>query len=701
MELRSNKQIELAREFIYSTGANIFLTGRAGTGKTTFLRNALGGLHKRAVVAAPTGVAAINAGGVTLHSLFQLPFSPHIPGATHNPERGFRFRMGKNKIALIRSIELLVIDEISMVRCDVLDAIDQTLRRVRRSVKPFGGVQLLMIGDVGQLSPICVDGEWDMLREHYPTPYFFESHALRECGYVTIELQEIFRQSEPHFTSLLNAIRDNAITHDVLNELNKRYIPHFSPPTTQRYITLSTHNHSANRINTQRLLDINSESKIFKATIKGDYPSSAYPNDTELELKVGAQVIFIKNDLSPDKLYYNGLIGEITDIKGSGVSVQPNNGGKPITVAEVAWESIEYSIDESSGEIREEVKGSFKQLPLRCAWAITIHKSQGLSFDHAIIDASSSFAHGQVYVALSRCRTLEGMVLSSPLTLGAVVKDGNVEEFNQYITDNQPATDDLHRHQRAYLCTTLCEVFNLSGLQQHLSAIVKLLGGHLYMERPELCRAFAEALHTIDDECIKFSKGFCRQIVDIVSSSKEDTLLHERLKKASLYFHPRLVPITPLLEELREIKPDAKELHKRLKEGYEALREEHIVKLSAIKLCEEGFSVESYQRIKVESITQTLRGEQKGGRSKGKESHDIIHQELYDTLINWRSAEAKDRGVPAYVVMTNRAIIEIQARLPQNIGELKSISGIGTVKTKQYGEDIITIVKDFCYDNNI
>ncbi len=713
MELKSNSQIELARQFIHSTGANIFLTGRAGTGQTTFLRNTIQSLHKRVVVAAPTGVAAINAGGVTLHSLFQLPFSPHLPGMsqTSNENRKFRFRMGKHKIALIRSIELLVIDEISMVRCDMLDAIDETLRRVRRSGKPFGGVQLLMIGDISQLSPICIESEWELLREHYPTPYFFESRALRECGYITIELQEIFRQSDPHFTSLLNAVRDNDITSDIITKLNARYIPNFTPPKEEKYITLTTHNHTANRINSTQLSELPTTPYTYSATVKGEYPSSAYPNDEKLELKVGAQVIFIKNDTSPEKLYYNGLIGEITEATDTEVTIVPKEGGKSITVSAVTWDNIEYSLDPSTGEIREDIKGSFSQLPLRCAWAITIHKSQGLSFDRAIIDASSSFAHGQVYVALSRCRTLEGMVLSSSLSLGSIVKDSNIESFNQYVSSSQPDNQELERHQRAYICTTLCEIFDFERLLLNINSVIRHLSGHLYLERPELCNAFSQVERCIKEECSKFSQSFQRQIIQIVAEQGGDNaLLHERLQKASQYFTPRITPLLALLAELAEVEPDAKELKMKLKEAYELLREEYTIKQVALNLCDTGFSIEKYQRAKVESIAQSLKEQPSKKQSraerveKGKKptsDHDITHKKLYSILIDWRHSEAEDANIPAYMVLPNRSLIEIQSKLPQNLSELKKIAGIGTIKLKVYGEQIVSIVKDYCYDNDL
>ncbi len=628
MKLKSNKQIELAYKFLGETGAHIFLTGRAGTGKTTFLRNALKSLNKRVVVAAPTGVAAINAGGVTLHSLFQLPFSMHIPSSgsvqsSRQSERGGRqFKIGKQKLALIRSIELLVIDEISMVRCDLLDAIDETLRRVRRDGRPFGGVQLLMIGDIQQLSPICHDTEWMVLREYYNTPYFFDSKALRACDYVTIELQEIFRQSDTSFTDLLNAVRDNAITEEVIARLNERYVPNFNPPKKDGYITLSTHNHSANAINTRKLSELKTHSEIFTATVKGDYPESAYPNDKELELKVGAQVIFIKNDLSPEKLYYNGLLGEVISLSPKCVVVKPNGGGNIIEVEAIAWENIEYSLDSDSGEIQENIKGSFTQIPLKCAWAITIHKSQGLSFDRAVIDASSSFAHGQVYVALSRCRTLEGMVLSSPLRLHSIIKDRDVENFSNYVAESQPNDDILARHRRSYFCTALCDIFAFGRLRLAATAVVKLLSGHLYMEYPTLCNNLAESAKTIKAECEKVGESFQQQIIYMVTTCEgnymENKYIAERLQKATDYFMPRIEPLKALYAEANAIDPDFDDFKKKMNEVLGDLRAELFTKLRALELCRKGFSVVEYQTIRAEVLAGGLKADGKGKKKKEK-----------------------------------------------------------------------------------
>lgn len=715
MELLTNNQIDLAYNFLKNTGANLFLTGRAGTGKTTFLRNAIETLNKRAVVAAPTGVAALNARGVTLHSLFQLPFGPYIPGvnvevATKKSAKGFSYnKMGKNKITLIRSIELLVIDEISMVRSDVLDAVDDVLKRVRRDTRPFGGVQLLMIGDIQQLSPICRDEDWQLLKQHYSSPYFFDSNALKQCSYITVELTQIFRQRDPHFTSLLNAIRENNISAEVIEELNKRYIPNFSPSSEEGYITLTTHNHSANSINSSKLAALDAPSCYYKATVNGDYPEMLFPNDLKLELKVGAQVIFIKNDQSPEKLYYNGMIGEIVELTDSGATVLPLSGDEEISVVAVEWENIEYTLDPTSGELKESVKGSFRQLPLKCAWAITIHKSQGLSFDRAIIDAAGSFAHGQVYVALSRCRSLEGLVLTSPIRRSSIIKDGDVAQFNEYVLNNQPTESILERYKKIFYYEVLCEIFTFENLKIKSFSISKLLNINLYRVYPSLCDKLKERSELFDKEVFTVGVNFKNQLKRLIGDSEDyrtDKELKERLKRAATYFKEQIAPYREVVDELFSITADAKDVKKRLEELRVEINEDLLIKELALEMLLENFDIQEYQKGKIKIITE------KKANKKVKNSFatksvtsslpkEIIHEELYSELINWRREEADAIGKPAFYVLPNRAIIEIQATLPTSIKELKLISGVGDVKLGTYGDQIVDIVVEFCHSNNI
>ncbi len=701
--LRTNSQIELAAEFLRTTGVNIFLTGKAGTGKTTFLHNVVSSLGKRVVVAAPTGVAAVNARGVTLHSLFQLPFGPNVPKSDFESAKDWAYRkMGSRKLALIRSIELLVIDEISMVRSDVLDAVDETLRRVRHSSEPFGGVQLLMIGDVQQLSPICRDDEWELLRKYYTSQYFFDSNALKSCPYVTIELREIFRQSDTSFTDLLNAVRENRITAEVAEALNSRYIPNFTPRDDEGYITLTTHNARANSINSAALNRLTAPSQYFEADVNGDYPEGAYPNDSNLELKVGAQVIFIKNDPSPEKLYYNGMIGRITQMDDAEVTVAPNSGGELIKLEATTWENIEYKLNDSTGEIEESVKGTYTQIPLKCAWAITIHKSQGLSFDKAIIDAGSSFAYGQVYVALSRCRTFEGMVLRSAIGRGAIIGDATVEDFNLQVTQSEPSSNDLERYKRDYYYALLCELFEFDELNRLSYTISKLINSALYTQYPKLCDAMRELVALSNPELKRVGESFKNQLRKAIFSCDDythDCYIKERLEKASSYFLAQLSPFKTLAEELSTIKPNAKDIAKRLKNNYGDFAELLAVKERTLMLCAEGFTTTEYLRRKAEVVTQRSIKPQKSAKSAI--TSDILHQELYDTLVAWRLDLAREQGMPAYTILTNRAIIECQASLPTTIERLSAINGIGEMKLEKYGDEILEIIVQYVNDKSI
>ena len=415
--MEGNNELKTAWDFVENTGKSVFLTGKAGTGKTTFLRRVVEESRKRTVVVAPTGIAAINAGGVTIHSFFQLPLHPFIPGAKIES----KFAFSKEKRSIIKTIDLLIIDEISMVRCDLLDAIDSVLRRFRNRFKPFGGVQLLMIGDLQQLTPVITDEEFQLLAPYYPTPYFFGSRALSQIDYVTIELKEVYRQQDEEFISILNAVRGGRPSPDVIRALNSRYDPGFIPSADEGYIRLTTHNHIANSYNEQQIGMIDEPVHCFDAEIDGNFPEYSYPTEARLELKVGAQVMFVKNDPSSERRYFNGKIGVVTDFYEEYILVQCAGDDEKIAVEPLEWENCRYVINEQTQEMETEVQGIFRQYPLRLAWAITIHKSQGLTFDKAIIDAAASFASGQVYVALGRCRPLGGRVLATPWRQDAVI----------------------------------------------------------------------------------------------------------------------------------------------------------------------------------------------------------------------------------------------------------------------------------------
>ncbi|NTW34128.1 MAG: AAA family ATPase, partial [Bacteroidetes bacterium] len=480
-----NPQLALAFDFIQYTNKTIFLTGKAGTGKTTFLHNLKNISPKRIVVVAPTGVAAINAGGVTIHSFFQMPFGPYISEELQNLNNGIilnpqssistQKKFNREKIHLIKSMDLLIIDEISMVRADMLDGIDEVLRKYKDRSKPFGGVQLLMIGDLHQLSPVIKDDEWNILKKIYDTVYFFSSKALQKTQPICIELKYIYRQSDEYFINILNKIRHKTIDQQTLKELNQRYIPNFSPPDKDGYITLTTHNANALGINQSKLKKINNKSRTYTATVKDDFPAYSYPTELVLELKKDAQVMFVKNDSSHDKLYYNGKIGKITKIGEEIIYVKCPTDDSEIPVGRVEWENVKYSLDPVTKEIKENVVGSFTQYPLKLAWAITIHKSQGLTFEKAIIDANASFAHGQVYVALSRCKSFEGLVLSSPITLNSIKTDNTIADFSSDINNNPPGEQELIESKIKFQQSLLHELFDFKKIQNSFIYFKKIL----------------------------------------------------------------------------------------------------------------------------------------------------------------------------------------------------------------------------------
>lgn len=720
-QLRTNHKIELAREYIQNTHANIFLTGKAGSGKTTFMREITRSINKRAVVAAPTGVAAINAGGVTLHSLFQLPFSPFIPGVptamrSGGASGGYTQRLSKSKISIIRSMELLIIDEVSMVRCDMLDAVDHTLRRVRRSSQPFGGVQLLLIGDIQQLAPICHEQEWELLREHYTTPYFFDSQALRSTPYIPIEFDEIFRQGDTHFTDILNAVRTNTITSALLEELNRRYVPNFEPPAEADYITLTTHNSRANAINTQKLAALTTTSRRYTASVKGDFAATAYPNDYELELKVGAQVLFVKNDMSPRRRYYNGMIGVVRAMSSTSVEVEPKEGGEVISVEVVAWESVEYRINPSNGEMEQSVKGSFSQLPLKCAWAITIHKSQGLSFDHAIIDASGSFAHGQVYVALSRCRTLEGMVLRTPISMGSIIGDSLIDEYSTFVSTDRRGEESLEAYKRDYYVTTLCAIFDFSKLRTALWDAMAIMRGAEAQAYPKLAASLAELLATFDKSILQVGRTFQIQLREMFASHDDyvdNIFIGDRLRRAADYFAPRIEPLRKVATTLGFVESDSADVRNRLRDLTKELKGDVTLLITTLEICAEGFSMERYQSeraksIALESVDATTETKRKATKATPKadrvdaSSDDIQHPELIKTLQAWRKSQAEEEGASAlYMVLSNKTIMNLQSDLPSTISQLSEVKGVGKMKLQRYGDQLLEIINDYCANYDI
>lgn len=700
-----NQQLQLANDFIQYTGSNIFLTGKAGTGKTTFLQGLQEQTPKRMIITAPTGVAAMNAGGVTLHSFFQLPFGPYIPGSDayeRNSQRQFRFSREKKQI--IQSLDLLVIDEISMVRADLLDAVDAALRRHRHSIQPFGGIQLLMIGDLHQLSPVAKQHEWNLLQKYYESVYFFSSKALRETELLTIELKHIYRQSDENFIGILNNVRENRLDPPTIDALNDRFIEDFIPSEDQGYITLTTHNASAESLNQTRLSELDGKKYLFNADISGDFPEHIYPTLPQLTLKKGAQVMFVRNDPSPEKAYYNGKIGKITAIIGKTVFVLCPGDAEEVEVEPVSWENIKYSINEANKEIEEEVVGRFEQYPLKLAWAITIHKSQGLTFERAIIDAEAAFAHGQVYVALSRCKTLEGLVLSSPITTSGVATDLVVLRFDEICRSNPPSDKILHEAKISYQQKLLYECFDFTLLAKHLGYLVHLLTRNANVIQLSGTDDMVLIERQAREAVFSVSENFRNQLRTIFNDRnlpETDKHILERISKASAWFQEKFSAIFDGSVQSLHFETDNKELRKKISNVLNNCRKEIEVKSAGIKSCENGFSPSKYLRAvsvaEIDFQPVTVRQQQ----AQAYTESDIEHPELFDILRNWRTAKATELDVARFQVLYQRVLIQIVVCLPRTLKELLAIPGVGRKTVEKYGDDIVALVRAYREKKNI
>ncbi|MHA7128972.1 helix-turn-helix domain-containing protein [Algoriphagus namhaensis] len=547
METQSTDRLELAARFVNNTHAPIFLTGKAGTGKTTFLRDLARSTHKSHVIVAPTGIAALNAGGVTIHSQFQLPLGFFLP--VREPEGNFsnqygcftqhtltrKHPIGSLRRSVLKSIDLLVIDEVSMLRADVLDAIDFRLRSIKRNYQqPFGGVQVLMIGDLYQLPPIVKDQEWSVLRQFYHSIHFFESKVLSESGMIYLELDKIFRQQDGRFISLLNNLRDNAVTQEDVSLLNS----HFKTPTEiqdiRDCITLTTHNYKADQINRERLDAIQKPSFFYAAEVTGDFPESLYPLPASLELREGAQVMFIKNDSSGSADYFNGKLAQVESLTQDEITVRLEGSNAVFTLRKELWENKKYVIDENTKELEEEVIGTFAHFPIKLAWAVTVHKSQGLTFDRAVIDVGRAFAPGQVYVALSRLRSLDGLILQSKIQPEALLSDPHVEQFSKEAKAQGKLEELLQSNEQAYVHQLLNTVFSLDTLRLDVDSFLKKSADSMEFEDPEMQQAMPGLVKALAEQA-GIAQRFTQQLRSLLVKG-DFKLLQERLDKGAVYF---------------------------------------------------------------------------------------------------------------------------------------------------------------------
>ncbi|MFN8294029.1 MAG: helix-turn-helix domain-containing protein [Chitinophagales bacterium] len=710
---------QIAEHFIHFTSKNIFLTGKAGTGKTTLLKKIIETSHKKTIVAAPTGIAALNAGGVTLHSQFQLPLGGFLPthgsfiadGAVKFETKatlGRHLQMNGRKRQTIREAELLIIDEVSMLRADLLDAIDFVLQHIRRKNQPFGGLQVLFIGDLLQLPPVIKKEEWKLLQAYYHSPFFFAAQVLQQHPPVYIELDKIYRQQDEKFTAILNRIRYNEIEPYDAEELNRYYIPNFKPKPEDGFITLTTHNRIADEINQRELHNIPSHPSTFHAIIENDFPENIFPCETALVLKKDAQVMFIKNDYSGEGKFFNGKIGTVKSIENDTIIVETDSHAH-IEVERHTWQNIRYSVDENSREIKEEVLGSFSQYPLRLAWAITIHKSQGLTFDKAIIDVRNIFASGQTYVALSRLRSLNGLVLSTPFSVRGIANDTSVLHYENSQEEQGNLTQHLLHASMEYLQISVKDSYDFSQLQRdwlmHLASYNKLENLSEKQKHLEWAQEQLESLKSIAQTAEKFSNQlqyiFAQKTIDkpfiIERLQAAKNYFTEPLKKidAAVFLHKRKMQLAKntkaYAEELEEL--DAQLLNK--------LRQIHKCETIALTILQEQSSIKkewinsfdtswrtALANIKIEAPEKPEKKKKEKGETyrvtlamyqEGKSLETIAHERnLSKSTIESHFVKLIQQGdVPILKIMTYERWSEIKNSIEEypklSLTELKSL----------------------------
>lgn len=678
--MESNPVFDTAVDFVNNTACHIFLTGKAGTGKTTFLKYIKEHTAKRSVVVAPTGVAAINAGGVTMHSFFQLPFGPYVPvtrtthaeGVTDRQELFRNIRFSEEKRELLRDLELLIIDEVSMVRCDTLDAIDAILRHFRKRPNDvFGGVQVLYIGDLFQLPPVIPQSEWAVLKTYYTSEFFFHAKAIGQAQPIYIALKKIYRQNEQHFIDILNRVRNDEATARDLEVLNARYGA--TPVAGKNYITLTSHNHKADKINQQELAKLPGRLYEFQGTIEGDFPEKALPTDMTLQLKKGAQVMFIRNDTSEDRRYYNGKIVTVKEVNEESITVILND-GEELQLEKETWDNIRYSYNQVDDKIDEEKLGAFSQYPVRLAWAVTIHKSQGLTFEHAIIDAGESFAPGQVYVALSRCTSLDGMVLHSKIERHAISTHKEVLAFSAREHAAEELQETLRRERHIFLNQRLIETFDLQKLIEIADKHVTFTQGKKLSDVAGAIACARKVLDSIREQqavALKF-----RSQLGALLEENDHNKLKERVSRAIDYFSKALTDgaLQPLEAHIESLKGAAK-----VKKYLRQVRQVKLAvsrKINRIQSASHGDTIfNTAPRLSVVEAEEALR-QKDPKREKGASLRDTL--DLFKTGITLPEI-AQKRGLALGTIESHIASLVGSGEI--SIGEVISESKLARIMT--------------------
>jgi DNA replication protein DnaC len=712
--INRSKEFDIAFQFITQTNKNLFLTGKAGTGKTTFLKYLKTKTHKSVVTAAPTGVAAINAGGVTLHSLFQLPFAPYIP--VEEPGKNTlskhpllsQIRLNTLKRRVLKNMDLLVIDEVSMVASNTIDAIDVILKSVRKNFNyPFGGVQVLFIGDLRQLPPVIKNINSSVFNTIYPSYFFFDSIILKQYTPVIIELKTIYRQQDDVFVDILNAVRENKLLKSHINTLNKRLKKGFQPNHKDGYITLTTHNSQANQINETQINRLKEKEFVFEAKIKDNFPESMYPAEKKMLLKRGAQVMFLKND-TEEKKYFNGKIGIIEHLTNNEIIVKCEGDLEPIEVKEHKWENVHYKINESTRDVEQQTLGFFVQFPLRLAWGITIHKSQGLTFNKLIVDAQKAFANGQVYVALSRVRSLKGLILTSPISQKYLGPSNNIQNWEEHNNQPEKLPALLENSKIECIRTECLRIFDWSIVVKAISDINKSAKNnneHLDQEVQNWTYELLNQITEVNTIVKKFQKTIYKLTTD-PDFNKNQSIFQKRLKDSAEYFQPQI----DLLKDKVLNHPIICKTKKTAEQFDESLEEvgRFIDDISnQFNYLSKGtFNLSIYLRewrvnkkpqIKIKKTYLTKKKKSKSLVS----AIEIKHIDLYQEIALYRKEKSEQTSIPIYRVFSNKALKEICEFLPKTEDSLLLINGIGPKNVEMYGEDLVSIIVDYCKKNNI